>query len=656
MWNTKYNHLLVVALAITVSLGVAGCPQHSQFDPKADFRANVTSDFAPVAVQFTDASTPGASPIIAWSWCFGDGAKSTKQNPAHTYTAPGKYNVTLTVVTASGSDIMQKCDFITVAEQPEEYPISSNVATTREETLEPIPPTGSGIQPWDIAKYEENGYGKWTYGQGADSGRMALVDGYVENSAAVTNVARLMHFFAITDIHITDKECPAQLIHLAQFPSGIGRNAISVCAGVMLYTTHVLDAAAQTVNALHQETPIDFGISLGDAINSNGFNELRWYIDVLDGQNINPDSGRDDDPVPGPHNDYQDPYKATGLDEDIPWYQVIGNHDQHWMGSKPIDDYLSDAYTGEKILQIGNVLLPGGIYARDYYMGILDGRTPYGDIFGAGPSENFPKPPRVPADQNRHPVSSQQWMSEFFNTTSQPPGHGFTQENVDNDFACYSFLPNANVPIKVIALDDTSKADTPGLDPGKDVYGYGTLDKERYDWLVNELEEGTANNQLMIIAAHVPIGVEPAGSPMGWWAQSYVSEPALIAKLHEYPNLLLWIAGHRHLNTITPFKSPDPTKPECGFWGVETVSLREFPQQLRTFQILRNSDNTISILTTNVDPAVAEGSMAETSRSYGIAAEQLYNAKPDVAHNAELIKHLTPQMQTTIQNHGTPIN
>lgn len=652
----KPKQIFLVTMALVMVVGLTGCPLHSPFGPKADFRADVTSDIAPFAVQFTDLSAPGASPIIAWSWSFGDGANSTHQNPAHTYIAPGKYGVTLTVTTARGVDTTRKCDFITAAAQPEEYPISSEVATTREKTLEAVPPTGSGIQPWDIAKYEENGYGKWTYGQGADLGRMSLVDGYAEDSVPVTNVARLMHFFTITDIHITDKESPAQLIHMAQFPSGIGNNAISVYAGVMLYSTHVLDAAMQTVNALHQDTPIDFGISLGDAINSNGFNELRWYVDVLDGENINPDSGCDDDPIPGPHNDYQDLYKATGLNEDIPWYQVIGNHDQHWMGSKPMSDYLRDTYIGDTVLQIGNVLLPGGIYARDYYMGTLDGRTPYGDIFGAGRIEDFPKRPRVPADEKRHPVSSQQWMSEFFNTTSQPVGHGFTQENIDNDFACYSFQPKSNMPIKVIALDDTSKADTPGLDPGKHVYGYGTLDKERYDWLIAELEEGTANNQLMIIAAHVPIGVEPAGSPTGWWAQSYVSEPALIAKLHEYPNLILWIAGHRHLNTITPFKSPDPEKPECGFWGVETVSLREFPQQLRTFEILRNSDDTISIRTTNVDPAVAEGSMAEKSRSYGVAAAQLFNAPHDVSRNAELIKHLTPQMQNTIQNYGTPIN
>jgi metallophosphoesterase (TIGR03768 family) len=540
-------------------------------------------------------------------------------------------------------------------EEPQEYPISSEVMTTRERSIVPTTPTGSGIQPWDIAEYEQNGYGVWTYGDGVDSGQLALVDGSGEGNTTVVNAARLMHFFAMTDTHITDKESPAQLIYMAQFNSGIGPNAVSLYSGIMPYTTHVLDAAIQTVNAIHQQYPIDFGISLGDVANSAGYNELRWYIDVIDGEDINPDSGKKDDPIPGPHNDYQDVYKATGLDNTIPWYQVIGNHDQHWMGSKPLSEYLTEAYTSENILLIGNVLLPGGIDERDYYMGVLDGSTVHADIYGAGPVEDFDEPPQVVSDPNRRPVSSQEWMSEFLNTSSEPGGHGFTQDMIDRDFACYSFEPKPDMPIKVIALDNTVKADTPGLDPQVHIYGYGTLDQERYEWLVAELDEGQANNKLMIIAAHVPIGVVPPGSPVGWWEQSYVSEPELIAKLQEYPNLLLWIAGHRHLNTITPFPSPDADHPELGFWGVETVSLRELPQQFRTFEIVRNSDHTISILATNVDPAVAEGSMAERSRFYAIAAMQLYGTEPVVSRNAELIKHLSPEMQTVIQGYGDPI-
>jgi hypothetical protein len=55
----------------------------------------------------------------------------------------------------------------------------------------------------------------------------------------------------------------------------------------------------------------------------------------------------------------------------------------------------------------------------------------------------------------------------------------------------------------------------------------------------------------------------------------------------------------------------------------ETSSLRDFPQQFRTFEIYLNSDYTISIVTVNVDPAVADGTPAARSRKYAIAVQQI---------------------------------
>jgi hypothetical protein len=85
----------------------------------------------------------------------------------------------------------------------------------------------------------------------------------------------------------------------------------------------------------------------------------------------------------------------------------------------------------------------------------------------------------------------------------------------------------------------------------------------------------------------------------------------------------MWIAGHRHLNTVKAFVSPDPARPEMGFWQVETSSLRDYPQQFRTFDIRLNSDYSISIVTVDVDPAVKKGSPAAKSRQYSIAAQQI---------------------------------
>ncbi len=97
----------------------------------------------------------------------------------------------------------------------------------------------------------------------------------------------------------------------------------------------------------------------------------------------------------------------------------------------------------------------------------------------------------------------------------------------------------------------------------------------------------------------------------------------LVKTLQNTPNLLLWIAGHRHVNTVKAFPSADPAKPEQGFWQVETSSLRDFPQQFRTFEIYLNGDYTVSMVTVNVDPAVAEGTPAATSRRHAIAVQQI---------------------------------
>jgi metallophosphoesterase (TIGR03768 family) len=539
------------------------------------------------------------------------------------------------------------------------YPIASDVFTTLQRTVAPDPPSDpEKIRPSEVSKYKQNGYGIWRYGPGVHPVKRLDLVAADHSSASAVKTARLLNFFTITDIHITDKESPAQAIYL-----GLKDGVSSAYSPVMLYTTHVLDAAVQTINAIHKQNPVDFGISLGDACNSTQYNETRWYVDVLDGKVITPSSGAH---AGAGSIDYQKPFKAAGLDKTIPWYQAVGNHDHFWMGTNPVSAYLRQAYTGEDILKMGDMLTdPDGINKRDFYMGVLDCRTPYGDIIGAGPVRST-KAPKIAADPDRRSLSKKEWMREFFTTSSNPAGHGFTPANVDNDFACYSFEPKSNIPVKVIVLDDTQRED----DLNFRGYGHGSLDIARYDWLVRELDKGQTEGKLMIIAAHVPIGVEKPESYIAWWSRSPVPEKTLFDKLHTYPNLILWVAGHRHVNALTAFKSPDDARPELGFWQIETSALRDFPQQFRTFEIVRNSDNTISIFTTAVDPAVKDGSPAAISRSYGIAAQQLYSkmlsagpAPPEMSpgpyntgsYSAELVIQLSPEMQAKIRNYGTPI-
>ena len=84
--------------------------------PEAAFSTDLTTGEAPLTIQFTDASTPGSSPLATWAWDFGDGSTSNQPNPAHVYSAPGTYTVALTVTTLDGFDTESKSNLISVAE------------------------------------------------------------------------------------------------------------------------------------------------------------------------------------------------------------------------------------------------------------------------------------------------------------------------------------------------------------------------------------------------------------------------------------------------------------------------------------------------------------------------------------------------------------
>ena len=519
------------------------------------------------------------------------------------------------------------------------YPIDLDVSTTLDKTIVPVPvpSTSPKILPNEVSKYAQYGYGVWKYGDGlAFQKRLDLMPTDY-NHSKVKNTDTLLRFFTMSDIHLTDIQSPAQALYLSmQGEQGMS----SAYSPIIPYTTQVFDAAIQTVNALNKKKTFNFGLLLGDAVNNNQHNELRWYIDILDGKVINPNS----DPKSTATTDYLSEYQAAGLDKSIPWYQALGNHDHFWSGVYSPNDYIKKTIVGETVLNLGNILETNNLDSRGNYMGVIDGSTPYGEVIDDGPTANFPTPPKVNANPERHSLLKQDWISEFFNTTSNPAGHGFSKDSMKTGFACYSFEPEAKLPLKIIVLDDTERNDAVF---GKTANGAsGGLDQERYEWLVKELDKGQAEDKLMIVAAHVPISIGPM-----WDPASSPTETELIAKLHTYPNLILWLAGHRHLNVVTALPSPDPAHPEYGFWEVETSSLRDFRQQFRIFDIDRNSDNTISIFTTNVDPAVKEGSPASKSRSYGIAAADIFNpgCKLFYSYNAELVKQLSDKMQAKIK-------
>ena len=111
MLNKKI-YLLIILFAATICITSFGSASAAN-PPYANFESNTTSGTGPVNVQFHE-TTVGT--VSSCKWNFGDSKTSADKNPIHTYTRPGKYNVTLTCTNPAGISSITKNNFIIVTE------------------------------------------------------------------------------------------------------------------------------------------------------------------------------------------------------------------------------------------------------------------------------------------------------------------------------------------------------------------------------------------------------------------------------------------------------------------------------------------------------------------------------------------------------------
>ena len=136
--------------------------------PISDFTSNVTGGFIPLSVQFTDKSI---GYVEFREWNFGDGSPlSTEQNPVHTYTAVGKYNVSLYVQNSAGSQVLTQLNYISTSGPISPVP---NFTTN----------TTSGLVPLTV-KFIDTSSGfptmwSWSFGDNSSSSEQNPVHTYV---------------------------------------------------------------------------------------------------------------------------------------------------------------------------------------------------------------------------------------------------------------------------------------------------------------------------------------------------------------------------------------------------------------------------------------------------------------------------------------------
>jgi PKD repeat protein len=117
---TRHRSIVSAGLLAAVLSLVLAVPVAAADPPHAEFTFEVTGG----DVTFTDISTGDPT---TWTWEFDDGATADVQNPIHSYDAPGRYVVRLTVANDSGDDSQSHTVTIRASDPPPDQSYSRNM-------------------------------------------------------------------------------------------------------------------------------------------------------------------------------------------------------------------------------------------------------------------------------------------------------------------------------------------------------------------------------------------------------------------------------------------------------------------------------------------------------------------------------------------------
>ena len=432
-------------------------------------------------------------------------------------------------------------------------------------------------------------------------------------------LACLVH---ITDLQLADVQSPTRFEFInARFADPRYAEIIPVQRPQEALTAHAVDATLRTLGSVHGPAtglPMQLAVTTGDAIDNAQWNELQAFLALFDGGLVSPDSGgpdyegvqatdwpgdvfwRPDGPgADGPdffRREFGYPhhpgllqralreFSATGLS--MPWLSCFGNHEALNQGVGTQTPGLAAAMTGGK--------KPVGLPEDFDHDGALALFTEHPEAFMAGPSR------AVTPDPFRRPITRRDFVDAHLRAGSRPFGHGFTERNRLDGTAYYVHDTPA---VRFIALDTNCLAGGAS----------GCLDARQARWLETRLAEVHSayrgadgsevrtgqDDRLVIVFSHH--GTDTLDNSRGGHAGPD-GEPllgaGLVSLLHRFPNVVLWLNGHTHTNTIRP--RPDPADPARGFWEVTTCAVVDWPCQTRVVELLDHGEY-LSIVTTMVD-------------------------------------------------------
>jgi len=388
----------------------------------------------------------------------------------------------------------------------------------------------------------------------------------------------LLRFVQISDTQVVDEESPARAVR--------GDFLIDVAWRPQeAYVTQTLDAVLQNINAIHvakADRPIDFLIATGDLADNAQHNELRWFIDTMDGQMVLPDSGLPDGanrPVV-PELNPKLAFQATGLASDIPWYTVYGNHDAlsvgvfgiAYIGDDPSHWIAPQLRIVSAVLGLFNLFPPRSFLASTIGQSpaVLTGETDRADPVTMQLPLLQLQSGLIEPDADRHYLSRKMFIEEHFTTTTLPTGHGFTETNRQNGTAYYASTPKDGVPIRLIVMDTVAPNPPFGL-PAE----FGVLTRDQFESFVKpEIEAAQMAGEFVIIASH---------HPSGDFDSTYFVDKIGTAEFQNYlaaqSNIIAHICAHAHRHHVLQVDGPFP------YLEIETASIVDFPQEGRMLDV-----------------------------------------------------------------------
>lgn len=434
--------------------------------------------------------------------------------------------------------------------------------------------------------------------------------------------AALASFVQLTDLHIVDTQSPMRFEYLHTITGSAHRPHETLSP---LGAASLVDRVNQVRRGPFTGRQFDMVINTGDNTDNHESIELDWYLGVLNGGVLTPNTG-DPSRYEGvqnsgstlfwnPETALADMYKSKGFPEipglldaairqfrsnglDMPWYATFGNHDDSIEGTLPSDNLVLEAiYTGSvKIEGVSSAT------AQRMAAGMRRDVRPVQSVL----QHNAGAIRTVTPDARRKPFTPHDYLAAHLNASNVGPGpvgHGYDHNNLDATTAYYT-LPIAP-GVLGISLDSTNRAG----------WTNGSLGGAQFRWLEKVLTDHSshyydsdghlvrhpASDQLFLLFSHhtsrTMTNLLP--DPHNLFDGRH-SGDEVVDLLQRFPNVLAWVNGHTHQNEIIAHGS---AVPERAFWEINTASHVDYPQHARVIEVADNADGTLSLFTTLIESA-----------------------------------------------------